>query len=119
MSTISKRSLTEIPRERKIRRAGYADMSKCKERDCRFLGLTDGKPTCDYCIITGHMRGCQIEDCDINAPGDRGNRLRMQRNFNISEKSTAEYREAHQRKSYLFTNRGKNIQSFSRRYKES
>lgn len=36
----------------------------CKHRDCIYR-----TSTCDYCMVTGHRRGCKISECDKYTPG--------------------------------------------------
>ena len=40
----------------------------CKHRDCVYMAKQTLR-TCDYMLITGHMRGCPVKDCDKYRPG--------------------------------------------------
>ena len=46
-------------------------MYKCKKKDCKYRAPEQSVNTCDYRLITGHGRGCPIEDCTLYAPGER------------------------------------------------
>ena len=49
-------------------------MSKCERKDCKYHARPEAIGTCDYRAITGHGRGCSIEDCVVYDPGERENR---------------------------------------------
>ena len=36
----------------------------CVHPDCRYRGIFDGQPSCQYMIITGRPRVCNISECD-------------------------------------------------------
>lgn len=36
----------------------------CKHKNCRYRGRGSGFDTCDYILIEGHSRGCDISTCD-------------------------------------------------------
>lgn len=58
--------IPEIPRQRKIRKHGYADRTKCET--CQYSGVTAALTTCDYSLHTKASRGCSVEDCDKYKP---------------------------------------------------
>lgn len=41
----------------------------CKRTDCMYMANQNHLHTCDYILMTGHMRGCPVEDCTKYAPG--------------------------------------------------
>ena len=38
-------------------------MKYCRFKWCRYKGRIGGVESCDYCFITGHVRGCKISEC--------------------------------------------------------
>ena len=52
----------------KALRMGLIKSEKDKKRNCRvcvFLGrLGSGEKYCDYMVLTGERRGCDVEECD-------------------------------------------------------
>jgi len=38
-------------------------MKSCRYKWCRYKGRIGGVDSCDYCFITGHVRGCKISEC--------------------------------------------------------
>lgn len=43
---------------------------ECQKEDCQYRASQNLK-TCDYILITGHMRGCPVQNCDKYKPGKR------------------------------------------------
>ena len=35
----------------------------CKHENCRYRGKIGTDECCDYCFITGKLRGCKISEC--------------------------------------------------------
>ena len=72
--------IPDIPRQRKIRKHGYADRTRCET--CRYSGVTATLITCDYSLHTNASRGCSIEDCNKYKPlGKRERREIVIRNL--------------------------------------
>ena len=38
-------------------------IKECKFEKCRYRGKIGADECCDYCFITGHLRGCKISEC--------------------------------------------------------
>lgn len=66
---------TDPPSEVMVQRRKKAETTEkkqetikdCKHPDCYYHG---GK-TCDYCLVTGHRRGCPISKCKRYKKGSR------------------------------------------------
>lgn len=43
-------------------------MGECKKRSCKYYGVQTR--TCDYCYLTGTIRGGTVEDCTKYIKGD-------------------------------------------------
>lgn len=63
---MSKKNKTEQALPRK---PGYADDSGCY--GCQYHDPSGRAGTCNYCYITGHMRGSSVEECTRKTIGPR------------------------------------------------
>lgn len=69
----------------------YKIIDRCKS--CKYRGSDCGYGNCDYILITGHMRGCDPENCDKY---EKGKRLRWK------EDDTEKPRGWNHRNNFLF-----------------
>lgn len=43
----------------------------CKHEDCIYRGWASGMSVCEYILVKGHSRGCDISKCDKYKSGVR------------------------------------------------
>lgn len=65
-----RRKKADLKRLQTMREKGSLEAaSLCKRKECKYRMKTSGMYTCDYMLITGHRRGCPVENCNKYDPG--------------------------------------------------
>lgn len=66
-------------------------MIKC--RNCLYATTMVGKKyACGYCLFTGHMRGCDVDNCTKFEKKNKKDRTRLEKSFSyVSGKKDDEY----------------------------
>lgn len=54
-----------------------AEKNICMQFDCVYHPDSIKNGSCNYIIITGHRRGCQVEGCDKYSTGEKNNRTKI------------------------------------------
>lgn len=58
-----KKKTPPAPKKPKPKKPKQETIEDCKYKKCRYRGKIGADECCDYCFVTGHLRGCKISEC--------------------------------------------------------
>lgn len=70
-NTRKKREYYDKIRVKRNRSVSETVDKHCKHKDCKYRGWVGGCRSCDYLLITGKLRDCNISECDKYESGKR------------------------------------------------